>query len=64
MYLSTTVFIKLIYYKHVFISWGENRVYLDQLDSLKPADLALHCFKTGYIKSLALKSVNWLMQNN
>ena len=46
-----------------FISRAENCVYLDQLDyqkpdSQKPADLVLHCFKTGYIKSLAWKRVN------
>ena len=29
----------------------------DQLESQKPADLVLHCFKTGYIKSLAWKRV-------
>ena len=41
----------------IFISRAENRVYLDQLDSQKPADLVPHCFKTGYIKSLAWKRV-------
>ena len=42
-------------YEHVFISRAKNSVYLDKLGSQKPAVLVLHCFKTGYIKSLAWK---------
>ena len=44
-------------YWHVFISRAENSVYLDKLYSQKPAVRVLHCFKTGYIKSLAWKRV-------
>ena len=31
---------------------SQNCVYLNQLDSQKPADLVLHCFKTGYAKDV------------
>ena len=42
-------------YKHVFTGRVGNSVDPDQLASEKPADLDLHCFKTGYIRDKRVK---------
>ena len=54
---SLSISFKIFQYQHLFTSRAGKRVYSDQLDSQKPDDLVLHCFRTGHIKSLAWKRV-------
>ena len=55
MFLSNSFKIFQLLACNDIFTGAKNHVYSYQLESQKPADLILHCFKTGYIKEFSME---------